>query len=673
MNEELLKAVKLIDSHNFFLSNIKPSEYAEAKRVMTSDVSAWEGNFSYDRTPYLKEIVDRLSPDDPARVVAVIKGAQIGFTAGVIENGIVWSIANSPGPILFMCGDKELTKEVVDKRLEQAIDSCGIRNLIRPNSVKRKNQKTGDTSTAKEFAGGSLTADGVNNPGKLRNRSMMIGFIDDYDHAKRDDKKEGSFRRRLEMRFASYAWKMKLFYISTPTIKGQSNIEEVYTLGDQRKNYLPCPKCGSFITIEWRVEIDKNNFGGIHFELDEHGKLKEKSVGYICQHCGQFFEEKYKRDMLFNGIWKPTATPSEDGFFSYLIPSLYAPPGMYNWTYYVRFFLECYPNGLKGKPNVGNLKSFLNTCLAQTYEERGKAPKIMQLSQNTRNYKIGTVPMLLSEKDGNGRIVMLTCACDLNGKVDDARLDYEVVAHSETGTTYSIDAGSIGTFQRFTNEEKRELFSYRNNEPMNVWDIFLRDVLQKSYLSDNGKAFNIFCAGVDTGNFTNYAYAFIDKCETLAVPMLVCGLKGDRDKVRKHGTDSPNYHKSKERENLYLLESNQLKDELADKIELSWSEGSGLSQPVGFMNFPEPGDGKYTMKNYFTQFESEHKVAQLNADGSEVGYKWQKRHSTVINHFWDVRYYDIALRDIFVDIFCKAAKVKNPSWGEYCHLIKQIK
>lgn len=669
---DLIKEFKLIDSHTFSLSEILPSNYAEAKRVMTSDVSAWEGNFSYDRTPYLREIIDRLAPDNPARIVSVIKGAQIGFTAGVIENGIVWIIENAPGNILFMCGDKELTKEVVDKRLEQAIDSCNIRHLIRPNTVRKKNNRSGDTSSSKEFAGGSLIADGVNNPGKLRNRSVMYGFIDDYDHAKRDDKKEGSFRRRLEMRFASFAWKMKLFYISTPTIKGQSNIEEVFELGDQRRYHVPCPCCGSFIVIEWRIKKDENNFAGIHFELDEHGKLKDKSVGYICQNCGQFFTEIHKRDMLHNGNWVPTATPSEDGAFSYHIPSLYAPPGMYNWTYYVRQFLECYPNGLQQKANVGNLKTFLNTCLGQTYEERGKAPKIMQLSTNTRNYKIGTIPCKLSEDDGNGKIVMITCACDLNGKVDDARLDYEVVAHSETGSTYSIDAGSIGTFQRFTDETKRELFTYRNNEPMNVWEIFLNDVLQKSYVSDTGKTFNVFCCGVDTGNFTNYANAFVDKCMGLPVPMLVVGLKGDREKVRKLGADSPNYHKSKEREYLYLLESNQLKDTLADRMELQWREDSGLSQPVGFMNYPEPSDGKYTVKGYFSQFEAEHKVAKLNSDGSEIGYLWQKRHSTVVNHFWDIRHYDIALRDIFMDVFCKAAKVKIPSWGEYVHLIKKI-
>lgn len=653
--------------------DILPSEYAEKHRYMTSDVSAWEGYFDYDRTPYLREIINRLSENDPAHTIAVIKGAQIGYTAGVIENGIPWIIANNPGNILFMCADKDLTKEVVDKRIEQAIDSCGIRHLIGPNVKKKRNNKTGDTSMHKEFAGGSLIADGVNNANKLRNRSVQYGFIDDFDSAKQNDAKEGSFRRRLEMRFSSYAWKKKLFYISTPTIKGQSNIEEVYNLGDKRRYHVPCPKCGDYIIIEWRVDKGDNNFAGIHFELDQQGKLKESSVGYVCQSCGGFFTEKNKRDLLINGQWVSTADPSEDGYFSYHIPSLYAPPGMYNWTYYVRQFLECYPNGFGQKAKVGNLKTFLNTCLGQTYEEKGKEIKINQLATNTRNYKIGTVPSELSEADGNGKIIMLTCSCDLNGFVDDARIDYEVLAHTETGSTYSIDAGSIGTFQRGLSPERREVWTYRNNEHVNnVWPVFLEKILQKTYYDDSNNPMHILSTGIDTGNFTQYAYTFVDENQYQSIPLMIIGLKGDANKLRKHGVDTSYYHKSKERDNLYILEVNQLKDSISDKVELVWQENSRLSQPAGFMNFPVPEDNKYTYKDYFKHYEAEQKVPKLNADGSEVGYTWQKKHSSVANHFFDCAIYQPAIRDIFVENFLKAGKYKDLSWGKFCEVMKQI-
>ena len=290
--------------------------------------------------------------------------------------------------------------------------------------------------------------------------------------------------------------------------------------------------------------------------------------------------------------------------------------------------------------------------------------------QNIRGYKIGTVPFTLSEQDGNGMIIMLTCVCDLNGFIDDARLDYEVVAHSESGATYSIDHGSIGTFQRMESKEERQLYTYKNNEPLNVWDLFKKDVLQKDYITDKGGKFNIYVLAVDTGNFTYYANTFIDQCQELTIPYLTIGVKGDTEKVRRLNANTPRFKKSSEKTNLYLLDVNQLKDELADRIELKWDEGFGLMQPEGFMNFPESADGKYQLKSYFSQFESEIKVQELNSDGSEIGHIWKKKHSTVKNHFWDIRVYTLAIRDIFVNLICKEADIKEPDWAKYIEIFK---
>jgi phage terminase large subunit GpA-like protein len=57
-----------------------PSEYAEKNRILGSDISSLQGPFNYNYTPYLREVVDTLSPYHPARVVAVMKGAQIGYS-----------------------------------------------------------------------------------------------------------------------------------------------------------------------------------------------------------------------------------------------------------------------------------------------------------------------------------------------------------------------------------------------------------------------------------------------------------------------------------------------------------------------------------------------------------------------------------------------------------------
>jgi phage terminase large subunit GpA-like protein len=662
----------LLNSLETQISKELPTEWAEKNRILTSDVTAFPGKMSYERFPFWREPVNNLSPDHPMRIQAIMGGAQIGKSTCFIETGIGYLIKNHPAPMVMTLADKEMADISVTKKIDQMLQNSGIAHLIRANTLKKNNKRSGDTKDMKEFPGGSLAFFSIKSVDKIgRQNSYKYGFFDDLEAAARAQKFAGDILDLLFMRFNSYKDTMKISLISTPEIKQTSITEYAFNQGDQRYFMMPCPLCGAYIKFIWYEKLEgSNEHVGVHFEKDDHGKLIENTVGYICQECKGYFKESHKKEMLHHGQWQPTATPSRDDWFSYHISGLYAPPGFFNWTHYAGQWIKIFPGDkivLKQK-----LQVFLNLVLGQTYEEIGRAPKINQLAQNTRPYKIGEIPCKMSESDGNGKIVMLTCACDLNGYEDDGRLDYEVIAHSETGNTYSIDAGSIGTFQRGIKENHREKWTYRNNEPVNnIWNYFHKEVLQRVYKADTGRNYYIFIAGVDTGALSKYAYPFIEQAAKNGPPIYIVGIKGDTDKVRKYGVDTDTFRKSKEKDDLYILEVNQLKDTLADRVELIWDEGSSLTQPFGFMNFPNPSDDKYTYKGYFMQFESELKTPKLQADGAEIGYVWKKRHSGVMNHFWDCNVYSIALRDLAAELFLKnTVKTKDISWNNFCKTIR---
>lgn len=659
------QALDLLDSAQHSLTNIKPSEWAEKNRIMSAEVSPFPGPFSYERTPYLKEPIDCLSPDHPARIIVIMKGVQIGFSAGVIENGIGWIMSQNPGNILFLARDEILVKKAMNTRIDQMIDSCGLRPIIRPNVIRKKNMRTGDTSESKEFPGGSLTAASVQTPARMRQMSIRYGFIDDFEAAPYSDKKAGSTISLIETRFAAYADKMKLYYISTPELKQTSNIEKVYLQGDQRRYYVPCPKCNEHIPLYWSIDVDGDEKAGIYYKVNDKGKLIAGSVGYICQKCAGFFTDANKYDMNLAGYWKPTAKPQEIGYYSYHISALYAPPGMYDWEHYVGKWLDANP--IDGPIKVAELKTFYNTVLGDTWEEMGEVPKATALSMNTRDYAIGDIPEKLSMNDGNGQIILITCACDLNGIVEDARLDYEIVGWAESGASYSIAHGSIGTFIPREGKKKadREHWSYDQTETLNVWGDF-QDVISQDYMTDTGRRMKIYVTGIDTGHYTNYAYDFIDNSNGFVI-----GLKGkDVEKYRRFGIDTPSFKMAKERGNLYLVEVNQMKDELAELMKLKWSAKGGHSQPTGFMNFPTPADGLYIMKDFFSHFESEHRIVEKNKEGNHIGTRWVKRNTTVQNHLWDCRVYNMALKDILVSMVCKELKINHPTWKDFVDVIK---
>lgn len=650
-------------------SNLKPAEWNEMNRVMSSDVSPFPGPFSYKLTPYLVEIVNRFAADDPARIIAFMKGAQVGASTGLIEAAIGWIISQSPGNILFLTGHDDLAEEAMNGKIDQMIDSCGLRPLIRPNVIRKKNQRTGDTSKSKEFPGGSLTAGGASNHKLLRQRSVRYGFMDDFEAVKGKSKESGSSVNMIEQRFAAYYDKMKLAYISTPEVKQTSNIEPLFLKGDQRYYNIPCPCCSAYIPIRWSVPLEGSEgreMAGIIWEVDAKGRLVSGSVRYRCQLCGGYFDDSNKLALMQKGMWVPTAEPSQEGFFSYHLSSLYAPPGMYDWEFYTRQYLEANP------PNAPRIEekhqAFLNLSLGETYEVQGEAPKASEMQKNVRDYSPWIVPEKLSMADGNGRIVLLTFACDMNGTVDDARLDYEITAYAASGATYSIAHGSIGTFVRAENQiaekdrEDRERWTYRHVtrdvSEKSVWQEVNR-LIEMDYKTDTDRDVIIAVAGVDCGYESKYAYQFIDGSN-----LNVVGIKGrDIDKNTPVGRDAKRFSPAKEREKLYLADVNKLKDDFAEQIKLQWNPLNDDRQPSGFMNFPI-ADGKlYQYNTYYSQFEAEHKVQSRK--GEVNVFRWVKKDSKKQNHFFDCFLYNMVLKDIFLDQLAKSYKEKSITWKQY--------
>lgn len=651
----------IIESDDSKISNIKPSDWVEQNMVMEEP---FPGLYKYSLTPYCREIIDCFAPDHPMLWIAIMKGAQIGLSAGVIIPILLWSIVNDPCRIYFMVGSPDLVEKATEK-LDKGIDGAGIRDYIRSSIQRKRSMKTGDTNYKKDFPGGFIQIDNPNNHSNLRDVSLRKGLFDDFEAVKNASKQAGSTRKMLEQRFAAYEGRHKIAYISTPELKATSNIEPAYELGDCRKYLCPCPCCGEFIEWKWSVKVGDIT-GGITWELDEEGKLKPDSVGYKCQLCGGVFDDKNKFEMLNAGYWNPTKKPDKPGYYSYHISALYAPLGMYGWEHYVNDWLEaCPPNQAR---NEALYKTFVNVVLGETYEPIAEQPNASKMEGTERPYMPGMLPEKLSISDGNGRIILLTCAADMNGTEQDARIDYEIVAWTEKGASYSIDHGSIGTFvpreNNVRNKADREHFTYEFNKPNSVWIEFDR-IRTATYTTDTGREMKIYRTGLDCGYFSNnYAYPYIDRSNPFPLTY-VSGLKGKGEDIYIMFDKDVRYFKpAQERPNLFILMVGRIKDELAEHMQLKWSPNEE-HQPFGFMNFPRPTGGKYGQRNFFDHFESEHRVIESNADNTGIAACWKKKTSGSVNHQWDTRVYNIAVKEIVMEEYRKILKVPKLTWKEF--------
>ena len=92
------------------------SAWADQHRVLPQRAAAEPGPWRTSRTPYLREIMDRLSPSDPTQVVVFMKGSQLGGTeAG--NNWLGFLIDCSPGPVMMVQPTVEMAKRVSKQRI----------------------------------------------------------------------------------------------------------------------------------------------------------------------------------------------------------------------------------------------------------------------------------------------------------------------------------------------------------------------------------------------------------------------------------------------------------------------------------------------------------------------------------------------------------------------------
>ena len=153
------------------------SEWADKHRVLSSKAASEPGRRRTSRTPYLREIMDALSPMSPIERVVFMKGAQVGGT----ELGLNWIgyvIHHAPGPMMAVWPTVEMAKRASKQRIDALIEeSPAIQERIAP----ARSRDSGNTILAKEFHGGVLVMTGANSAVGLRSMPVRYRFLDEVD------------------------------------------------------------------------------------------------------------------------------------------------------------------------------------------------------------------------------------------------------------------------------------------------------------------------------------------------------------------------------------------------------------------------------------------------------------------------------------------------------------
>ncbi len=544
------------------------SEWADRHRVLSSKASSEPGRWRTARTPYLKAIMDCLSPTSPVERVVFMKGAQVGATE-TGSNWIGYVIHHAPGPMMAVWPTVEMAKRNSKQRIDPLIEESSVLSeLIAP----ARSRDSGNTILAKEFRGGVLVMTGANSAVGLRSMPVRYLFLDEVDGYPLDVEGEGDAISLAEARTRTFA-RRKIFIVSTPTIAGASAVEREYEASDQRRYFVPCPHCSH---RQW-----------LRFEQLRWDKGAPESAAYVCESCDTPIAEHHKTWMLEHGEWRATAegTGKTAGFH---LSSLYSPLGWRAWREIAAAWEAAVS---KETGSSAAIKTFKNTELGETWVEEGEAPDWQRLLERREDYAIGSIPA--------GGLLLVGGA-----DVQKDRIEASIWAFGRGKECWLI--------------EHRVLMGDTARDA--VWKR-LAGLLGETWTHASGAAMPLARFALDTGFATQEAYGFVRACRDSRV----MAVKGVARGAALIGTPtavdvSQGGRKLRRGLKVFAVAVGIAKLEFYNnlrKTALVDEDGVGIAYPAGFVHLPRID------AEFIQQLCSEQLITRRNRNGFPVR-EWQK-------------------------------------------------
>jgi phage terminase large subunit GpA-like protein len=619
---------------------LTPSEWAEHKRYLPGSVTSQPGPFSFETTPYLREIVDCFDPESRISEVAWMKGVQLAATTG-LENVLGYLIDYvRDAPVMLITADAELARLRLEHHIIPMLHHSGLEHLIK-SADDGNRRKTGKTQQRLEWDGGGYAIlFGARNANKLRSTPVKILLRDEVDGWPRIVGKDGDPMRLSEDRTAAFEGGRKILDISTPLLKWQSHIETRFQRGDQRYYFVRCLKCGAYQRLRWRrVNAETGEVTGIVWQTKD-GMLVPGSSSYACKDCGHLHHEQDKLRLFSpaNGAeWRPTAVPVNPGVRSYHLSALYSQ--FQTWDACAQKWLDAWDVEANHPKDNAKLQVFYNNVLGEPYEIRGNRVKFEAASSHRRSWhSYGKVPNKALEQFCGSPALLLTCAVDV---------------HSD---------GIFVNVTGWCRERRAILVEYRKLEgdteqleAPETWGELRKILVEKAWDADDGKRYKVNVAFIDSGYRPDQVYRFCAEYPCAHVyPIKGRAAPPNAGNARQFSEFVP-----VPGQNGINIVVDYYKDRWSAALRRQW-DGLGI-QPAPFFNAPlDITDAQ------LKELTAEVKRERIEATtGKRIGWEWH-RPGNAPNELWDTLVYSDCALDFLAEGYSKhVLGVEFTNWAAF--------
>jgi phage terminase large subunit GpA-like protein len=427
-------------------------------RIPRESGAAEPGPYRTERTPYAREPMRCLSPAHPCKRVVTMVASQLMKTQ-IALNWIGGCIHMAPSNILMLLPTLGLAKRV-STRVGHTIDAIPV---LRERVARPRAKDGSNTIASKEFEGGTLYATTAGSAANLAELAARYVYGDEVDRWDVNVDNEGDPIELAETRTSTFGRNAKIYFSSSPTIKGASRIADLFAESDQRHYYVPCPHCREMQVLEWE---------NLKY-TDDYSRVQ-----YLCANpeCGCLIDEHHKGAMLAAGEWRAHAEGDGETVGFYL-NALNAPLGWVSWLGLAKQYDKA--KKAQDKGDLDPMQVFYNTRLARLWDSAQEITKASELQARAEDYRLGSATT---------GVLILTAAVDTQHN----RLELLVIGWGEGMERWVVD------HQVITGDPADE----------RTW-LALDEKLKARYRHTSGVELAICATAVDSGgHHTDEVYQF---------------------------------------------------------------------------------------------------------------------------------------------------------------------
>lgn len=362
--------------------NLTVSEHADRYRVLDQR-SAVPGPWRTDRTPYLREILDRFTEDGIEEIV-LCTGTQVGKSE-VLNNCLLYVVNQDPSPAMMVIPRAEDGQWIATNRIKPMIAGC-------PRALERWDERSGE-KLEWQFWGMSFTLSGANSAASLASKPIRFLFLDEVDKYPPFLGAEGDPVSLAKERLKSFTGISKCVMSSTPTLESGAIWRHLRASDGQRRYVVPCPRCGAFQELLWeRVKWPEDLTERLREARGDEAKIRaitqrvRDAAWYECGACGGVVEDDpgVRMEMLRAGRWEFVRPPEGPvRRIAYHLSSLYSP--WLSWG-------QCAAEFLQSKDFPEKLRNFVNSWLAEPWVDASSNREIEDVLRKTGGNRRGEVP-----------------------------------------------------------------------------------------------------------------------------------------------------------------------------------------------------------------------------------------------------------------------------------------